>query len=69
MNLCSEKPYKSGLTKLNMGISLEPISKEVDCQGTLVPYNGDCSLMVERVVVVRKKRVRSSPFTLLEKRV
>ena len=30
---------------------------------SLIKY-GDCSLMAERVVVVRKTRVRFSPFTL-----
>ncbi len=38
-------------------------------QNLFIPYsfklnNGDCSLMAERVVVVRKTRVRFSPFTL-----
>ncbi len=34
---------------------------------SLIKYGG-CSLMVERVVVVRKTRVRFSPSALLEKR-
>ena len=39
-------------------------------ENIFIPYStkinyGDCSLMVERVVVVRKTRVRFSPFTLL----
>ena len=41
-------PYS---TKLNNWISLEPNLKEVECQGTLVPYNGGCSIMVVRSVV------------------
>ena len=31
--------------------------------------NGDCSLMVERVFVVRKTRVQFSPFTLFSRRI
>ena len=42
------------LNKIDKGISLEPTLKEVECQGTLVPYNGGCSSMVERAVVASK---------------
>ena len=41
-----------------------------DSNKFFIPYltelnYGDCSILVVRVVVVRKKRVRFSPFTLL----
>ena len=57
-----------------LSISLEPraIIKLVKwfTQIVFIPYSikikyGDCSTLVVRVVVVRKKRVRSSPFTLM----
>ncbi len=44
------------------------------CANIFIPFifslnYGDCSLMAERVVVVRKTRVRFSPFTLLKKEI
>ena len=63
-DILSGNLFNSCSIQLNIGIRLDPILKEVECQGTLVPYNGGCSLMVERVVVVRKTRVQFPPFTL-----
>ena len=60
----SNKFFIPSSTKLNYGIRLGPTLKEVERQGTLVPYDGGCSIMAVRAVVVRKKRVRFSPFAL-----
>ena len=58
-----------------MGIIPITIKKDFfSCADSEKPYklvstelnNGGCSLMVERVVVVRKTRVQFPPFTLLE---
>ncbi len=57
-----------------MGIVPIIVKKDFfSCANIFIPYStelnyGDCSLMVERVVVVRKTRVRFPSFTLLEKR-
>ena len=39
------KIFKLNSSLLNNGISPEPISKEVERQGTLVPYDGGCSIV------------------------
>ena len=61
-----EKPYKLSLivSEVNNCIRPDPTLKEVECQGTLVPYNGGCSSMVERTVVVRKTSVQFTPSAL-----
>ena len=40
------KSYKLFFSRINNGISLEPVSKEVERQGTLVPYDGGCRTSV-----------------------
>ena len=63
----SNKFFIPSSTKLNYGIRLGPTLKEVERQGTLVPYDGGCSSVVERATVARVTRVRFSPSALFRK--
>ena len=66
----SNKLFIASLIKLNKGISLEPILKEVECQWKSADflYNGGCSIMAVRAVVVNEL-TRGSLFPINNGRV
>ena len=53
--------------KLNIGIRLDTIIGRLNVKEACFP-NGECSIMVVRATVARKKRVRFSPFALKRQR-